>query len=134
VPTDPGVPANGVDDLTRVAANAFQHTMATMAQDAIDRFEQHEREFSSITVGLSEGVYKAVLRELAGVRERIIELSSRDHAPDRVYQLNLQLFPLSRTLAEFGIDPEVLAAKRRAEREAARRAAEGADEDEEIDA
>jgi uncharacterized protein (TIGR02147 family) len=69
-----------------------------LAQEALDRFKKPDRDMSTMTVGVSEFALHAIQQILAETRKRISEIAAQDTDSDRVYQLNIQLFPFSKPL------------------------------------
>jgi uncharacterized protein (TIGR02147 family) len=65
---------------------------------ALEKFRKEERDFSALTLPLSqEGLQKAG-EEIAALRKRLLALSERDKANDRIYQCLFQVFPISRSM------------------------------------
>ncbi len=79
------------------AVNAFQAAAAELGRQALDRFPRSERDMSTLTVGLSDESLSAVKSILAQAREKILALAANDRKPDRVHQLNLHFFPVTRS-------------------------------------
>ncbi len=73
----------------------FHKAMATLAEEAITRFPKSERHFSSITVSLSEQTYHKIIELIRTTRKQALEAVAQESTPDRVYQMNMQLFPLT---------------------------------------
>lgn len=73
----------------------FHQTMARLAEEAITRFPKSERNFSSSTVSMSAHTYQAVTEIIQNTRKEILRKVGEDIEPDRVYHLNMQLFPLT---------------------------------------
>lgn len=67
--------------------------------EAITRFNRDERNISEVFVPLSEESYSSVVSEIETLRKRILALSAEDLKCNRVYQCNIQLFPLSKPIA-----------------------------------
>jgi uncharacterized protein (TIGR02147 family) len=86
---------NGVASL---AIRQLNKAMAMHAVDAIENFVKIERTIFGITVGISQEMYDIINAEIASFKDRIVTLVSRDQKCERVYQLNMQLFPMSRKL------------------------------------
>jgi len=84
-------------DATITALNVinFQKEVTALANESIDRFGVELVNISTLTLGISEATVKAIKEELAGVRNKIAALAEKDNAADRVFQLNMQFFPLS---------------------------------------
>ena len=78
-----------------VALRSMHRKMAAFAQDAIDKFPPSERNFSGLTMGISDGDYKKILQELEACRKKIARIALNSRGTERVYRLNLQLFPLT---------------------------------------
>lgn len=90
--------ATGVITEDALAAVAQRHhtTMIEFAKQAVLRFARAERNVTNTTLGLSAKGYQEVLRRVEQARMEILEIAASDSAADRVYQLNINLFPLSR--------------------------------------
>jgi uncharacterized protein (TIGR02147 family) len=69
--------------------------MADFAKDAIDKFPTDERNFTGITMGIDDEDYEKILKELETCRKRIISIATAKKGGNRVYRLNLQMFPLT---------------------------------------
>lgn len=78
-----------------VAIHSFQVTMAGLAAEALDRFPKQERDFSTLTIGLSDASFEKARSVLKTAWEEIAAIEKRDDSPERVYHVNLQMFPLS---------------------------------------
>ena len=64
--------------------------------EAYDRHPFERLSMSTLTLSVSKETYLRIKEEIAGLRKKISHLAETDKGPDRVYQLNYQLFPLSR--------------------------------------
>ncbi|MBN1128389.1 MAG: DUF4423 domain-containing protein, partial [Chitinispirillaceae bacterium] len=60
------------------------------------------RNFSSVTLGLSPDGYRKMCDEIVASRFRQLEIAENDKDPGEVYQLNYQLFPVSRVTVKRG--------------------------------
>src|SRR4051812_46650112 len=67
-----------------------------LAIEAIDRHPMEEREISSLTIGIAPELYPLIKDILADARRRIAELAESAEMAKRVYQINMQFFPLSK--------------------------------------
>lgn len=82
-------------ELGVVTVRRFQKEMMDLGKAALDAFPREERNISCSTFSLSpEGWERASLKIDAFLKE-IAELVRSDAKEDRVYQFNVQLFPLS---------------------------------------
>ncbi len=82
-------------DVRSLAINNYLFETMELARDAINRFPTTHRRHSWVTLGISEDGFRAVVQEIREMRKRIYEIALHDTA-DSVYQLNVQLFPLSK--------------------------------------
>jgi uncharacterized protein (TIGR02147 family) len=73
----------------------FQMATMQLAMEALDRHPRERRDLSTLTVTLSEKSLEQVKAALKAVRQCILGLAEKDEKVDRVYQLNIQLFPLA---------------------------------------
>ena len=83
------------DKWESVAIHAFQVTMANLAAKALDTIPKTERDFSTLTMALSEEAFTKVRSVLRNARAEITEIERECTNPQRVYQINIQCFPLS---------------------------------------
>lgn len=83
-----------------VAVRSMQKQFARLAADALDEFDGSERNLSGITMGLDRVAYERVATEMAKFRKKIESIVSEVKDYDRVYRINLQMFPLTRKLEE----------------------------------
>jgi uncharacterized protein (TIGR02147 family) len=67
-----------------------------MAISALDAIAPEMRDFSTLTLSVSQEGLKQIKDVLAESRKTIMKIAKSDSNEDRVYQLNLQLFPLTR--------------------------------------
>lgn len=81
-------------EVPSVAVNAFILEMLDKARRAMDRFERSERNFSWITVGVSDEGYRRIVEEMRAFRLRVAEIVKESRA-ERVYQINMQAFPVT---------------------------------------
>ena len=82
-------------DVQSLFVPKFHQAMTRMAGEAITRFPKDERYFSSSTVSLSERTYKEIIELIRATRKEVLRKVGEDQEPDRVYHLNMQLFPLT---------------------------------------
>ena len=77
---------------------AMQKQVAQLAADALDSVPAKERDISGFTFRINEKTFERLVNEIKLFRERVKEIVSEDDGCNRVYRLNLQLFPLSEKL------------------------------------
>ncbi len=83
------------DGWSSVAVRQFQiHTFA-MARQALENVPVDERDVSTLTLSIGENTFREIRSRLALVRQEILSLARSDRSPDRVFQMNFALFPLT---------------------------------------
>jgi uncharacterized protein (TIGR02147 family) len=75
----------------------YHHAMLDLAKRALDHLPREQRDISSVTLSVSAGAVPKLRERLRQFRRELLELAELDSAPERVIQLNLQLFPLSKS-------------------------------------
>jgi uncharacterized protein (TIGR02147 family) len=81
-----------------LAINQYQKEMMLRAMESLDRDPKEERNISTVTMNIPHKLLPEIDEMISSFRETLIQTvnSAKDTATDRVYQLNVQLFPLSR--------------------------------------
>jgi uncharacterized protein (TIGR02147 family) len=69
-----------------------------LAQRALDEFPAPIRPFSYLTLSVSAESFLQIRDILRATRRQILDVVTRDEKVDRLYQLNMQLFPISKTV------------------------------------
>lgn len=99
--------AEGVYTLTteHVSSNAYSPAIENyllnsldMAKKSVDAFAREEREISSVTMSVSRQGYGEIIKELQAFRNRIREIVANNSDPDRAYQFNFQVYPISKPI------------------------------------
>ncbi len=93
-PVNDFLTTNGVDQVKLV--RSFQKSVIKLALNAIDTIDKGDREISTLTVSVSRKAFETIRERISDLRREIIELVRRDANPEEVYQLNIQLFPLTK--------------------------------------
>lgn len=75
----------------------FQIKMLQKAIEAFDRCKQNERLTSATTLAVSRQTYEKFVEKLRTMRAELLELARGDNASNSVYELTINLFPLSVT-------------------------------------
>jgi uncharacterized protein (TIGR02147 family) len=88
------------DEWTSTTIHTFQMAMAELGRQALDRFPKQDRNISTFTLSLSPEGFAKTVKALERVQQEIAEIAGSDAGPDRVFELNLQLFPLSKPCKE----------------------------------
>lgn len=82
-------------DVQSLLVPKFHQAMTKMAGEAITRFPKEERYFSSSTVSVSRRTYEEIIELIRATRKEVLRKVGEDQEPERVYHLNMQLFPLT---------------------------------------
>jgi uncharacterized protein (TIGR02147 family) len=75
---------------------AYHRAMLERASDALDLIPRDEREVSSLTLCVSQEKLLELKQRVREFRKELLQTAETDNRPERVVQLNFQLFPLSR--------------------------------------
>jgi uncharacterized protein (TIGR02147 family) len=87
-------PVSADDAYRGTALHEFHSKMIALAGESLE-LPASERETSSLTLAIPAGELAAVQERIRQFRHELNELSSRFARSERVYQLNVQLFPLT---------------------------------------
>jgi uncharacterized protein (TIGR02147 family) len=84
-----------------LAVHNYHQGMIARAAESIERFSKTERHLSALTLAIPADLIDTLKAEIDAFQERILDLcDGREAARSRVYQLNMQLFPLSGVVGE----------------------------------
>jgi uncharacterized protein (TIGR02147 family) len=84
-------------DIPQVVVNRVLMQFMELARLSIDLFSRQERSLSTLTFSVSEAGYRKIREKLDQYRREILSIvNERDDDIDRVYHLNLHLFPVSK--------------------------------------
>lgn len=78
------------------AVRTFQKATMDLAKEALERFPREEREIATLTLSISDAMMERVKEKIRQLRREILEMAREDARPDRVHQVNIQVFPLTR--------------------------------------
>ncbi len=73
----------------------YHRTMMARAAEALDTVVREEREISSVTLCVSHDVMLDIKERIREFRRELLQVAELGGAPERVVQINFQLFPLS---------------------------------------
>lgn len=74
----------------------FQSETMRLALESLNRHSPESRDISTLTVTLSAESLQKTKEAIKALRQCVLALAEKDKAVDRVIQLNIQLFPLTR--------------------------------------
>ena len=73
----------------------LQRQFIELSKESLDRFDKKERDVSNLTVTVSDQTYDLIKKKVGELRSQIMAMACADTAPDKVLQVNIQLFPLT---------------------------------------
>jgi uncharacterized protein (TIGR02147 family) len=85
------------DQVKSVEVANFQLQTIDLAKSAISDIPSNQRDISTLTLSISEEGFKKITGILRTTRKEILKVAQNDSNEDRVYQMNIQLFPLTKT-------------------------------------
>jgi uncharacterized protein (TIGR02147 family) len=83
-------------EVASLSVREMHRQMGELAVRALDEIPVKERDISGLTMGLSEEAFQRVSMEIEAFRRRIVAIAMEDSRTDKVYRLNMQLFPLTK--------------------------------------
>jgi uncharacterized protein (TIGR02147 family) len=83
------------DEVRHTAVHQYHKTMLNLASQSLSEDELSSREFNGVTLPIPRDKLPALKEKIRKFRKEINELASNLENPDEVYQLNIQLFPLT---------------------------------------
>jgi uncharacterized protein (TIGR02147 family) len=85
------------DSIFSSAVRSFTSSMIDLSKAALDQ-DKKNRHISGITMGISQETYSLLLTEIEAFKDRVKNIVNYDNSGNKIYQLNLSLFPLSETI------------------------------------
>lgn len=79
-----------------IAIENFQRESLRLAADSISNVPKSHRETSTVTVSVSRKCFVEMKERLREIRKELLEMARMDSNPDGVFQINFQIFPLTR--------------------------------------
>jgi uncharacterized protein (TIGR02147 family) len=92
------VSSSGIDQVK--AVRSYQKSVLKLAMAALESVPKEHRDISTLTVSASRRCFETICERITTLRHEIIELVRKDTDPEEVYQLNFQIFPLTRNSAK----------------------------------
>lgn len=78
-----------------ILVRAYQEETIKLAAEALQRFPREKRNISTVTITISEKNLDYINDMIKDFREALLKYAEAEQNPDHVYQLNIQLFPLT---------------------------------------
>lgn len=76
------------------AAN-FLRTNMELAMEALEKFQKEQRHISAMTLSYSPAAFDQATAEIETLRRKLLALMEGDPSPEKVFQLNIQFFPVT---------------------------------------
>jgi uncharacterized protein (TIGR02147 family) len=83
-----------------MAVLQFQKETLGLALDALSNIPKKERNISTVTLSIDEGAMTQINDRIKQFHTDLLSIANRCKTVNRAYQINLQVFPLSKTLAQ----------------------------------
>lgn len=88
------------DKWKSIAIRNFQESCLQLAEKSMDLHPKEERDYSTITMAIESDKLSFLKNLLHECRTSVVQQVEEMDNPDRVYQLNMQLFPLTKPQEE----------------------------------
>ena len=86
----------GSTEAIPLALRSMNRQMSKFATEAIDEIPPEKRHITGVTFGISEETYQWLVQKLETLRQQVVAMAAKEKEYDKVYRLNLQLFPLTK--------------------------------------
>jgi uncharacterized protein (TIGR02147 family) len=83
------------EGLNNLAVHKFHQEMLQLSERSLTEADAGERDLSALTVRLTKEQMTEVKKMLREVRRKISELSDLNSAEENIFQMNIQLFPVT---------------------------------------
>ncbi len=83
------------DHCRSIAVKTFQEETMQLAIESLHRHSPEKRNISTVTITVAESNLDRINEVIAQFRENLLQLARDEAHPDKVYQLNIQFFPLT---------------------------------------
>lgn len=84
-------------NLQAAAVRQFQREMIRLAEESLVRHPKEQRDISTVTLSIEAADLAEIRDRISALRQSLMSLAAKAANPDAVYQLNVQLFPLSQS-------------------------------------
>jgi uncharacterized protein (TIGR02147 family) len=84
------------DRVNSLAVQKYQKQTMELGILTLENVHNEYRDISTLTTSVSEGDFHRIKEEIKHFRKKIIGIVNSDETKDRVYQINIQFFPLSK--------------------------------------
>jgi len=86
------------DSVSSMAIRTFTRNMLDQSKTALETIDRNNRHISGITMGISPEAYELLITEIEAFKDRVKFIVNHDNKSNRIYQMNISLFPVSEDL------------------------------------
>lgn len=87
-------------EISSIALKGFHKRMIQLSGESLDRYSGKERDVRGLTLALGEEGYARAKAKIESLWEELLILSQKEARPDQVFQINFQIFPVSKPAAK----------------------------------
>jgi uncharacterized protein (TIGR02147 family) len=91
---------SGASDAIPKAIRSMHKHMAILAANMIDSLPKSERNVSGLTIAANKHTYERVVNELNICRKKIASIVTNAEDANRIYRVNLQMFPVTKEITD----------------------------------
>lgn len=88
------------DGVRSVVIPKYQSEMMGLADAALKRLPREQRDYSTVTLSINYNAFVKIKESCNRFRKEILDIASKVDAPDRIVQVNIQCFPVSKVVQE----------------------------------
>lgn len=88
------------DEIASVAVIRYHHNTIDIGKESITLVPEDLRDISSITMSVPANLVPKLKEEISLFRKKLLALAEDSSSRNTVYQMNIQLFPVSKTTSE----------------------------------
>ncbi len=85
-----------------IAVSDFQREAIRLCSDAVDNHPKDKRDISTVTMNITNEEFKLIRSMIKEFRSSVIGVANSSTEPNQVFQLNIQMIPLSKDNSEEG--------------------------------
>jgi uncharacterized protein (TIGR02147 family) len=83
-------------EATHLGMRNYHMSAIQLAHDSLRHFTAEQRDIRSVTIGLNESAYAEMKSRMEAFWKELLDFAGAQQDADAVYQVNLQLFPLTK--------------------------------------
>jgi uncharacterized protein (TIGR02147 family) len=87
-------------EVLSVAVATYHKSVIGLAEEAVERFDSDERDIRAVTLGVSKEGYAEIKKRMETFWKELLAYAGTQKSAERIYQVNMQVFPISRSKGE----------------------------------